>query len=76
MQIEEKYFKFEIEWYIFRQLVYKKTITNPICKQGCEEYETQFHIYNCKYLTDTALKRIKYEQIFDGNVDQQVQVMK
>ena len=44
----------------------------------CGEIENMGHIYNCKILSEgeTKTKKLEYEKIFDGTMNQQVEVFR
>ena len=43
----------------------------------CEQYDEDMqHIYNCEILNKEKQERIPYEKIFNGNLDQQIEIWK
>ena len=42
----------------------------------CGEPEDMAHIYNCKILNEGVIQNEKYENIFNGNIDQQLKIFK
>ena len=42
----------------------------------CGETENMGHIYNCEILSERKTRILKYEKIFDGTMDQQIEVFR
>ena len=42
----------------------------------CGETENMGHIYNCEILSERKTQILKYEKIFDGTMDQQIEVLR